>query len=306
MISVKGLTKDYEKTRALDGIDFQVSEGAFFALLGPNGAGKSTTIEIISTLKGKSAGDVAINGSVLGKDDDAIRKAIGVVFQYSTLDEDLTAYENLMLRGLFYTDDKAAIQKRIETLQEFLGFESYVNRRIKTLSGGQKRKIDIARALLHEPRILLLDEPTTGLDPQSRENIWELVLELKRKTNMTIVLTTHYMEEVSDCDQVIILHEGKIRAEDSAEALRAKHATDKLRALPKDNRLKEALSRENIKFSTVQNTLHIPLKDSFEGVQYVERFKDLIETFEIVKGTMDDVFLNITGRKLSDYDERLN
>ncbi len=306
MISVNHLTKDYEKTRALDDVSFHVKEGAFFALLGPNGAGKSTTIEIVSTLKGKTSGDVKVNGATLGKDDDQIRKAIGVVFQYSTLDDDLTAYENLFLRGRFYTDDKTAIHNRIQYLQDFLGFKSYVGRRVKTLSGGQRRKIDIARALLHEPRVLLLDEPTTGLDPQSRENIWELVLELKKKTNMTIVLTTHYMEEVADCDQVIILHEGKIRAEDSAEKLRANYATDKLRVLPKDNGLENILKKEKIAYSTVQNTLHIPLRDSFEGLDYVERFKESIETFEIVKGTMDDVFLNITGRKLSDYDDRLN
>ncbi|MFW6299173.1 MAG: ABC transporter ATP-binding protein, partial [Bacillota bacterium] len=234
MIKVEGLTKDYGSLRAVNAIDFNVKEEAFFALLGPNGAGKSTTIEMLSTLKTPTSGSVTINGYTLGKDDDAIRKSIGVVFQYSTLDGDLTVRENLRFRGQFYYRDAAALEARIDALKEELGFESYINTPFKALSGGQKRRIDVARALLHEPKLLLLDEPTTGLDPQARESLWTLILKIKNRSKMTILLTTHYMQEVIDCDHVIILNEGTIVAEDSAEALRIAHAHDTLKIVPKD------------------------------------------------------------------------
>ncbi len=303
MIHVKGIIKDYPGVRALDNVSFSVKEGAFFALLGPNGAGKTTTIEIISTLKGVDFGEVSVNGAVVGRDDDAVRKAIGVVFQYSTLDEKLTVKENLQLRGSFYDLEKSVLAERIERLQEAVGFSSYRDRRVGELSGGQRRKADIARALLNHPRILLLDEPTTGLDPQSREEIWELVMRLKQKTNMTIVLTTHYMEEVRDCDHVIILNKGRICAEDSAERLRIRYAKDRLRLTPKSSRLEERLSEADIAHQKVQSTIHVPIRDPFGGIEIVRRFEADIDTFEIVKGTMDDVFLAVTGRKMSDAHE---
>ncbi len=303
MIQVKEIIKDYPGVRALDNVSFTVKEGAFFALLGPNGAGKTTMIEIISTLKGKDFGEVHVNGSVVGRDDDAVRKSIGVVFQYSTLDEKLTVKENLQLRGSFYGLDKSVLTERIDRLQEAVGFSSYVDRRVGELSGGQKRKVDIARALLNHPRILLLDEPTTGLDPQSREEIWELVMRLKQKTNMTIVLTTHYMEEVRECDHVIILNKGQICAEDSAERLRIRYAKDRLRLTPKSARLEERLTEAGITWQKVQATIHVPLEDPFGGIEIVQRFQEDIDTFEIVKGTMDDVFLAVTGRKMSDAHE---
>ncbi len=300
MIDIKDLIKDYERTRALKGISFNVSEGSFFALLGPNGAGKSTTIEIISTLKRESSGSVSVNGACVGDDDETIRRSIGVVFQYSTLDDVLTVRENLEIRGRFYKLEKARLKQRIDALSETLGIDSLLERRVGTLSGGERRKSDIARALLHDPKVLLLDEPTTGLDPKSREDLWELILKLKNQTNMTIVLTTHYMEEVSDCDHVVVLHEGNVEAEDSADKLRARFAKDKVRIIPKDEALAERLQKDAVEYHAVQSTLHVPVDSSFDGLEIVERYKDHIETFEIVKGTMDDVFLAITGRKLSD------
>lgn len=298
MINVKGLTKDYGTLRAVNAIDFQVKEEAFFALLGPNGAGKSTTVEMLSTLKEPTAGTVEVAGHTLGHDDDAIRKSIGVVFQYSTLDDDLTVRENLLARGRFYYKDKAALEARVETLKEELGFEKHIDTPFKALSGGLKRRIDVARALLHEPRLLLLDEPTTGLDPQAREALWALILKLKNRSRMTILLTTHYMQEVLDCDHVIILNEGAIIAEDSAEALRIAHAHDTLKVIAKSPDLKEALERDGVEHSIVQNTIHIPLDEPFEGLRHIEKYKGSIRTFEIVKGDMDDVFLNLTGRRL--------
>ncbi|MFW6298103.1 MAG: ABC transporter ATP-binding protein [Bacillota bacterium] len=298
MIKVEGLTKDYGSLRAVNAIGFTVKEEAFFALLGPNGAGKSTTIEMLSTLKTPTSGDVTINGHTLGKDDDAIRKSIGVVFQYSTMDEDLTVRENLRLRGRFYTRDHAALEARIDRLKETLGFESFIDTPFKTLSGGQKRRIDVARALLHEPRLLLLDEPTTGLDPQARESLWRLIMKIKDESKMTILLTTHYMQEVLDCDHVIILNEGRIVAEDSAEALRIAHAHDTLKVIAKDARFKARLEKDGVSYTNVQNTIHIPIKTPFEALPLVRKYEDLIKTFEIVKGDMDDVFLNLTGRHL--------
>ncbi len=298
MIAVQGLTKDYGSLRAVDKIDFNVKEEAFFALLGPNGAGKSTTIEMLSTLKTPTSGSVKINGHTLGRDDDAIRKSIGAVFQYSTLDGDLTVRENLRLRGRFYYKDKEALEKRIETLKDEIGFASYIDTRIKHLSGGQKRRADVARALLHDPKMLLLDEPTTGLDPQARESLWKLILRLKAKTKMTILLTTHYMQEVVDCDHVIILNEGRIVAEDSAEALRIEYAHDTLKVVPQSDAFVSSLKHDGITYSMVQNTVHIPIEDPFSGLGLVESYKSSIKTFEIVKGDMDDVFLNLTGRRL--------
>ncbi|MFW5892907.1 MAG: ABC transporter ATP-binding protein [Bacillota bacterium] len=298
MIQVEGLTKDYGSLRAVNAIDFNVKEEAFFALLGPNGAGKSTTIEMLSTLKTPTSGSVTINGYTLGKDDDAIRKSIGVVFQYSTLDPNLTVRENLRFRGRFYYQDKTALDARIEALKDETGFASYIDTPFKKLSGGQKRRVDVARALLHEPKLLLLDEPTTGLDPQAREALWDLILKIKAQSKMTILLTTHYMQEVIDCDHVIILNEGDIIAEDSAEALRIAYAHDTLKIVPGKPGFAETLKKDTVTFSSVQNTIHIPIEDPFKALSIVHKYKDAIKTFEIVKGDMDDVFLSLTGRHL--------
>ena len=196
MIHVKELHKRYETAYAVKGISFSVRANAFFALLGPNGAGKSTTIEIIATLLEKDSGIIEVDGHAIGSNDDAIRRTLGVVFQYSTLDAALTLRENLHIRGAFYGLQGEALQKRIEELDRVIGFKNYLDQPLKTCSGGQKRKADIARALLHNPKLLILDEPTTGLDPKSRKDIWHLILTLKEQHNMTLFLTTHYMEEV--------------------------------------------------------------------------------------------------------------
>ncbi len=299
IIDVKNLSKSYGDVEAVKNISFSVKENVFFALLGPNGAGKSTTIEILSTLLSKDQGTVKINGHELDHDDDAIRKNLGVVFQYNTLDKELTVMENLALRAALYKMDKKTFKARIDALDKLIQFKSYADQRTKNLSGGQRRKADIAKALLHSPRILMLDEPTTGLDPKSRKGLWELILKLKEETSMTILLTTHYMEEVLDADHVIILHEGVIRAEDSAEQLRIQYAKDTLKVVPKAPLLKK-LKSDKVPFRTVNQTVHIDIKDPFEGIKLVESYRQDIETFEIVKASMDDVFLNITGERLEE------
>ncbi|TVP93865.1 MAG: ABC transporter ATP-binding protein [Acholeplasmatales bacterium] len=303
MIRVSGLKKNYGLVQAVKGIDFTVRGNAFFALLGPNGAGKSTTIEIIATLLAPASGSVEVNGHKLGSADDAIRKTLGVVFQYSTLDPVLTVHENLKLRAAFYGLAGEAYATRLAALDERIHFGSYADQPVRTLSGGQRRKADIARALLHSPQILILDEPTTGLDPKSRKEIWSLILSLKEQTDMTIFLTTHYMEEVLDADHVIIMNEGEIVAEDSAENLRLTYANDTLKVIPLDG-LEAMLQENSIDYHAVNRTLHIPLDNPFQGLDYLTRFRDNIETFEIIKASMDDVFLNITGRKLEDNHDR--
>lgn len=297
MITVNNLSKHYDTVHAVKGISFSVKENAFFALLGPNGAGKSTTIEMLATLLQKDDGDVTINGYTLDQDDDAIRQSIGVVFQYTTLDPLLTVYENLNIRRAFYHMDKPTFEKTIKDLDKLIHFDQFLHQPFHTLSGGQKRKADIARALLHNPTLLMLDEPTTGLDPKSRKDIWNLILTLKEQNNMTILLTTHYMEEVLDADHVIILHHGMIKAEDSADNLRKNYADDTLKIFPKDG-LIEALNKANITYHHRAAIIHIPLKDPFEGITLVNQYKAHIASFEIVKANMDDVFLNITGDAL--------
>ncbi len=296
-IEVTNLHKSYNGKHAVKGINFTVQKDAFFALLGPNGAGKSTTIEILSTLLEKNQGNIKVNGYTLGEDDANIRTTLGVVFQYSVLDPTLSVYENLKIRAGFYNLKNQAFQERLEFLDSLIHFKPFMHQHISTLSGGQKRKIDIARALLHNPQILILDEPTTGLDPKSRKEIWELILKLKTISKMTLFLTTHYMEEVIEADHVIILHEGQIRAEDSAENLRLRFANDTLRITPK-NTLEKTLKENNIPYQKHNRTLHIPIDTPFDAIALIEQYKASIETFEVVKASMDDVFLNITGERL--------
>ncbi len=300
MIDVSKLTKNYERVQALKAISFTVSKGSFFALLGPNGAGKTTCIEILSTLKLPSGGSVTIDGNELGKGDHAIREKLGVVFQESVLDKILSVRENLMLRGRLYDLSAEEIKEKIEHLKSFIDIESFLDQRVETLSGGQRRRADLARALLNDPQILLLDEPTTGLDPQARENLWHLILKLKEETNMTIILTTHYMEEVNLADHVIILDQGMIKAEGSAEALRHKHAGYILKFIPKDEQILKQLKADNLTIRKNYNTYQVVLKDGYQGIELLQKHKDNMTDFEILKGTMDDVFLNITGRSLRD------
>ena len=294
MIEVSNFHKRYGDLEAVKGISFKVKEGAFFALLGPNGAGKSTTIETLATLKSLDEGTMNINGFTVGQDDEAIRQSIGLVFQYSVLDKDLTGRENLFLRGRFYGLEREVLHARLKSLETVIGLTDFLDQRVKTLSGGQRRKLDIARALIHSPKLLMLDEPTTGLDPKSRQDIWRLILTLKEETNMTLLLTTHYMEEVKDADHVIIMHQGKIVAEDTADQLRLTYASDTLKLYPKAG-LEKALKRQNIVYTKHNDTVNIAVEDAFKGHELVTTFKDYIASYELTKASLDDVFLNLTG-----------
>mgnify|MGYP003857129219 CR=1 FL=1 len=296
-ISVSNLTKKYGDITAVNNITFDVEKNSFFAFLGKNGAGKSTTINIIATLLDMNEGDINVLGFKIGKDDKKIREKIGVVFQQSMLDGLLTVNENLKIRASFYGITDSDLKKRLAELDEFLEFSDFADQRYGNLSGGQKRKSDIARALLNWPEILILDEPTTGLDPKSRKDIWELINKLRVEKEITIFLTTHYMEEVLDASKVVVIDNGVILAQGSSEELRAKYSNDRVKIIPK-NGLEKILQADNVDYYISNDTINIKLDSCFDGIEVVKKYEKHIEEFEILRGDMDDVFLNITGGKL--------
>jgi len=298
-IEVKNLVKNYENIEAVKSISFDVEKNSFFAFLGPNGAGKSTTINILSTLLDYNSGDVFILGNRLGKDDNIIRTKIGIVLQNSMLDNLLTVKENLSIRASFYGIDKLTLEKRLDEIDEFLEIKSICSQRYGELSGGQKRKADISRALIHWPEILILDEPTTGLDPKSRKDIWALINKLRTAKEITIFLTTHYMEEAIDANKIIVMDNGEILATGSSEELRLKYSNDRIKIIP-INGFRQKLIDDHIDFYETNKVINIVLENCFEGLNLVLKYKKYIKDFEILRGDMDDVFLNITGRKLEE------
>ncbi|MDR0987797.1 MAG: ABC transporter ATP-binding protein [Ruminococcus sp.] len=276
IIEVENLVKNYGEVNAVNGISFTVNEGALFSFLGTNGAGKSTTINVLTTLIKKTSGNVFIDGINIEKSPEKIRKLIGIVFQDSVLDGNLTVYENLCVRASLYPEI-ADIKSTAKHALKLTGID-YGNRRYKTLSGGQRRRADIARALLHTPKILFLDEPTTGLDPKTRGDIWELIRNLQKTNNTTVFLTTHYMEEAADSDNIIIINKGEIRAEGTPVKLKEEYCKDRLRVTFKTG---EILKKE--------------LAKTTDAIPFLLENKDKIENVEIINGTLDDVFLNLTG-----------
>ena len=298
-IEVKNLYKTYDGLEAVKDISFSVEKDSFFAFLGPNGAGKSTTINIISTLLQKNRGDVSILGHTLGVEDNKIRERIGVVFQNNMLDKLLTVKENLLVRASFYGIDKGTFSKGIEEINEYLEVLPFFNQKYGDLSGGQKRKADIARALLNWPEILILDEPTTGLDPKSRKDIWMLIAKLREIKEVTIFLTTHYMEEVVDANKIVVIDQGKILAVGSSEELRLKYSSDRVKIIP-NNGIEKVLKEDHVQYYVINYTIKIEIDSCFDGLAIIEKYKKYIKEFEILRGDMDDVFLNITGRKLGD------
>ncbi len=296
-IEVKNLVKTYNDIEAVKDISFTVEKDSFFAFLGPNGAGKSTTINIIATLLEKNDGTVKVLDYELGKDDSKIRRNIGVVFQNSMLDDLLTVKENLEVRGSFYDISRSEVLKRINEINDLLEIIPFIDQRYGTLSGGQKRKADIARALLNWPEILILDEPTTGLDPKSRKDIWILINRLRVEREITIFLTTHYMEEAIDANKVVIIDEGIIVATGSSEELRLKYSNDRIKIIP-HNGFEEILKKDKVEYYMNNDTINIVIDSCFNGLPFVEKYKKHIKEFEILRGDMDDVFINITGKKL--------
>lgn len=325
-ISVSNFTKKYKEHTAVNNISFEVREGDFFALLGENGAGKSTTINTLCTILEKTSGDIKIFDYTLGKDDDAIRNSIGIVFQNSVLDGVLTVKENLYTRGAYYGLGREEITQRLEPFVERFGLKELWDRRYDRLSGGQRRRVDIIRALLHNPRILFLDEPTTGLDPMSRKIVWDYIDYLRKEKKMTIFLTTHYMEEVRDADKVVILDKGKVVADDTPAGLKNKYTNTRLiwycpSNSANENIIKKLQSREESAEVQANNSsgenIHNNLQYSYEVDHYVIQLpqnagndfsltdflyenREIITDYEVIKGSMDDVFLNLTGRRMGE------
>jgi len=298
-IEVKGLVKNYGDVRAVRGIDFHVKKGKLFAFLGPNGAGKSTTIDIICTFLQQDAGEVKVGGFTLGKDDIKIREIIGAVFQIGLLDDLLTVEENLRTRGSFYKIKGTQLDEAVKRAVEVTGISNLLKRRYGQLSGGQRRRADIARALVHAPEILFLDEPTTGLDPQTRKNVWDTIERIQKDKGMTVFMTTHYMEEAANADYVIVIDDGTIVAQGTPAELRDDYSKDKLvLSSSRKHELAARLQELGLEYKKVADSFTIQIAGSLEALPTLEATKDLIDSFEVLKGTMDDAFITITGKEL--------
>ncbi len=296
IIKVTNLRKKYGEFEAVKGISFTVKKGELFAFLGTNGAGKSTTIDILCTLLKKTSGEVLIADYILGEGNgnNYIREKIGVVFQESVLDERLTVYENIINRGQYYRLSKNEIKENYHFVSEYLNLFDIKDKKYGALSGGQKRRADIARAIIHKPSILFLDEPTTGLDPQTRLFVWNAIKRLQEETNMTIFLTTHYMEEAVVANNVVVIKEGRLIAEGTPSQLKDKHAFDSLHLLFKDTFNPDSWLKEKHLSYTVKNSTYIMrLTSTLDAYDLLKELEGEIESFEVIKGTMDDVFINI-------------
>ena len=294
ILSVKNLVKSYKDIIAVNDISFDVKRGSLFAFLGPNGAGKSTTINVITTLLNKDAGDVRLNDQTEEK---YFREKIGVVFQNNVLDDVLTVKENLIYRGALYLKTKEKVLQRYEELSEFLNLKTFENQRFKTLSGGQKRRTEIARALFADPELLLLDEPTTGLDPETRQIVWKVIEKLQKEKGITIFLTTHYMEEASNADHVVIINKGRIMVQGTPAYLKEKFSFDRIKVVPFDKEsFKKELEKIGRSFEKIADQFIITVNDTKDTLSLIEQIKDHIKQFEVVKGSMDDVFINVVGK----------
>lgn len=295
IIEIEHLDKSFQDVHAVNDLSLCVKEGELFAFLGVNGAGKSTTISIMCGMLAKDSGKVFIDGKDVDKDMRAIAKELGVVFQNTVLDEKLSVKDNLTSRASLYGITGKAAKDRIAELAELLDFKDIMNRTFGKLSGGQKRRVDVARALLHKPKILILDEPTTGLDPEARKTLWNVVTSLRKNENMTVFLTTHYMEEAADADYVVILDSGKIAAKGTPLELKNEYTGDFVTVYNADERAIKALG---LPCENIRDAVRIAVKDTLEARDLILANPELFSDFEITKGKMDDVFLAVTGKKL--------
>lgn len=300
MIEVRGLRKRYGSIEAVKGIYFYMEKGALFAFLGPNGAGKSTTIDIITTFLERDEGEVWIDGLVLGKENDKIRNRIGAVFQDNLLDRMLSVEENLQTRGALYGMSKQELYEAVERVIQLCELQDIRKQRYGRLSGGQRRRCDIARSILHQPRLLFLDEPTTGLDPQTRKMIWEMLCKLQRDAGMSIFLTTHYMEEAANADYVVVIDKGSISAKGTPIQLKERYAQDRLHLYTKDAHVTKLLSEQGYSYQLRNEEIVLPLKTTMDALEVLTLCKDKVQDFEVLHGTMDDAFLAIIGKELSE------
>ncbi len=300
IIEIQNLCKSFGDIKAVDKLSFNVNEGELFAFLGQNGAGKSTTISVICGRLLKDNGNVVINGRNIDKDIESIKREIGVVFQNSVLDNPLTVYDNLCSRAALYGIYGKEWENRLKELSDLLELEPIMKRTLGKLSGGQKRRIDIARALIHKPKILILDEPTTGLDPQTRKTVWNVVRKLQQEHGMTVFLTTHYMEEAANADNVVIIDSGRIAAEGTPHQLKNRYTGDFITLY---NVSEEQVKSLGAKYEAVRDTFRINVPNTAAATQLIIKHPEIFVDYEITKGDMDDVFLSVTGKKLGGDDK---
>lgn len=301
IIEIKNLAKSFGKLCAVDNLSFKVKEGELFAFLGVNGAGKSTTINMMCSQLSKDNGSIVIDGIDVDKDAEKTKSKLGVVFQSSVLDSALSVYDNLESRAALYGIVGSDFKQRLDELSELLDFSDLLRRRVSKLSGGQRRRIDIARALVHRPKILILDEPTTGLDPQTRKKIWQVVNMLRRDENMTVFLTTHYMEEAADADYVIIIDSGRIAAEGTPIELKNKYTGDFITIYGLSDKDVGSLGRD---YEKLPGAYRIAVSNTKDATDLIIKHPELFTDYEIVKGKMDDVFLAVTGKSLEGGSEK--
>lgn len=301
IIEIEHLNKRFAEVQAVRDLSFHVRPGELFAFLGVNGAGKSTTISILCGQLAKDSGSVRVCGESIDQNMPHIARKLGVVFQNSVLDGALSVRDNLRSRAALYGITGAAFKARLAELAELLDFSGLLNRTVGKLSGGQRRRIDIARALLHRPEILILDEPTTGLDPQTRKLLWDVVQELRRRENLTVFLTTHYMEEAADADYVVILDSGAIAAEGTPLDLKNAYTGDFITLYGLDA---EALRPLGLPCEALRGAVRLAVPDTAAATRLIVEHPELFTDYEITKGKMDDVFLAVTGKKLTGGTEK--
>lgn len=292
LINIQGLTKKYQQKEVVSSLDLKVEKGSLFAFLGPNGAGKSTTINMISTAIKPTSGSIFVDGLEVGKENSKIRQKIGIVFQDNVLDDLLTVEENLLFWGKIYSLSKNELNKQLDFLENLLHLTDILKQRFGTLSGGQKRRAEIARAIIHRPLILILDEPTTGLDPKTRVQVWQTITYLREKLGMTVFLTTHYMEEAAEADKIAVINHGELIALGTPNQLRNKYSRDSLNLYKTSlEDLKIECEKRKLGYTEGIDFIRIQVRDTDEALHLLNELNDLYQSFEVRKGNLDDVFL---------------
>lgn len=301
IIQIDNLSKSFGEVKAVRDVSFKVKKGELFAFLGVNGAGKSTTISIMCGQLAKDGGRVVIGGKDIDKDPDGAKERLGVVYQSSVLDAPLSVRDNLESRAALYGIKGRAFKERLSELAALLDFEDILGRTLGKLSGGQRRRIDIARALLHRPEILILDEPTTGLDPQTRKLLWNVITDLRRNDGMTVFLTTHYMEEAADADYVVIIDSGSIVATGTPLELKNSYTGDFITLYNADETTVKSFG---MPYETIRDAFRVSVPNTSDATALIVKHPEVFVDYEITKGKMDDVFLAVTGKKLTGGEEK--
>lgn len=301
IIQIDNLSKSFGEVKAVQNLSFRVKTGELFAFLGINGAGKSTTINIMCGQLSKDSGNIQIDGHDLDKNMSLIKSELGVVFQNSVLDSALSVYDNLESRAALYGIVGAKFKERLSELADLLDFNDLLKRPVGKLSGGQRRRIDIARALFHRPKILILDEPTTGLDPQTRKTLWNVISSLRKNENMTVFLTTHYMEEAAEADYVVIIDSGKISAEGTPLELKNAYTGDYITLYGANE---ETVKELGTQYEKIKDAYRLFVPNTKAATELIVKNSHIFTDYEITKGKMDDVFLAVTGKTLTGGQEK--